>query len=135
VPVDQIEPKNSPWDQLQSARGIFIAGKSNDGTFYRVAVNEGYLRWLRFHKYKFELDLEPLEPAEAEIRCQGKWVAKCNAEDQFLQDAVEAIFSGRGPGLESSYRKIAPPPRRIQFECASLSHDVLVGLSLFIYTQ
>jgi hypothetical protein len=134
VPADQIEPENSPWEQIQSAQGIFIAGRSYDGTFYRVAVNEGYLPWLHLQGYKFELDPEPLRPEQAEVRCQGTWVATCNAEDRFLRDAVEAIFSGRGPGLESAYRKIAPPRQQIPFEWASLSRDVLVSLS-FIYKQ
>jgi hypothetical protein len=98
-------------------------------------VNEEYLSWLRLHEYKFELDPKPLEPEQAEVRCQGTWVATCNAEDRFFEDAVEAVFSGRGPGYESTFREIVPPRRQIQFEWASLSHDVLVGLSFFIYRQ
>ena len=108
VPVDQIELKNSPWDQIRSAPGILVFGKSFDATFYRVAVNNESLPWLCLNKYKFTPDLEPLEADEAEMRHQGIWAARCNAEERLLQALVETIRLGLGPGFESAFREIIP---------------------------
>jgi len=99
--------------------------------FYQVAVNRPYFPWLLLHRFKFQLELDPAKPVD--VRVHGEWVATRNADARFLQDAVEAISSGRSPGLELCYRQIAPSRLQIPLEWAILSHDILVNSSLFIY--
>jgi hypothetical protein len=126
--VDQIEPINSDWKQILSAPGIHLAGESH-GT-YRVAIDDSYLPWLEDSKFKFQPDINPLKPVDEEVSVYGKWVAKWNANFHFLQDAIEAISSGRSPGLDSCYRKHAQTSQ-VALEWAILKRD-LVTTSLFI---
>lgn len=115
-------------------KGIFIGGKSYDNTFYRVAVYEDYLPWLRLLGLKFELLLDPLEPEEAEILVRGSHVAAINAQERCLDDAVDAIITGCDPGLESRYRELVPLRLRGTLEWAIVSHEVLVGVLSFIHS-
>ena len=129
MPADQIEPINSDWKQILSAPGIHVAGKSY-GT-YRVAIDDSYLPWLSVSKFKFQPDINPLKPVDEEVSVHGEWVARWNAISRFLQDAMEAISSGRSPGLDSCYRKLARIPHQVALEWAILKRD-LVTTSLFI---
>jgi hypothetical protein len=115
-------------------KGIFIGGKSYDNTFYRVAVYEDCLPWLQLSGLKFELPLNPLEPEEAEIRVRGSHVATINAEERFLDDAIDAILTGCDPGLESRYRELVPLRLRGTLEWIIFSHEVLVGMLSFIHS-
>lgn len=68
MPVDQIEPIQSDWDQMRSAPGIHIAGSSYG--MYRVAVNESYVPWLTSNGFKFQ-HVDPAKPVNEEESVQG----------------------------------------------------------------
>jgi len=130
VPADQIEPIDSNWKQISFATGIHVAGKSY-GT-YRVAIDDSYLPWLSVSKFEFQPEIDPLKPVDEEVSVHGGWVARWNATSRFLQDAMEAVLSGRSPCLDSCYRKhAAQTSHQVALEWAILKRD-LVTTSLFI---
>jgi hypothetical protein len=75
--------------------------------FHEVAVNLSCIPW--FHSSKFDLDINynPTEPADADVRAQGAYEAKRRAEARFIERAVKASRSGpQGlgtPELRSCY--------------------------------
>lgn len=131
VPTDQIEPKISDWYQIKSARGLYVVGKCCNGNFYEVAVHESYIPWLLRHKFKFlpYLDFDRTKPADAEVRVYGIRAARRRARISFLRNIINAIRSGRSPGLVSYFRRIVPSPLRVSLEWAILNHEILVNLS------
>jgi hypothetical protein len=66
------------------------------------------------------------------VSMHGRWLARWNATSRFFQDAMEAVLSGRSPGLDSCYREHARTSYQIMLEWAILKRD-LVTISLFIY--
>jgi hypothetical protein len=126
VAEDQIEPIDSDWYQILTAPGVHV-GRKFCGR-YRVAIDNSYIPWLSDSKFKFQCDLDPLKPAEVEL-VHGKWVARRNATARWLQDAIEAIFSGKSSGLDSCYRSQKGKCQMV-LEWAILKRD-LVTTSLF----
>jgi hypothetical protein len=70
VPIAQIEPKTSNWDQIKIAPGICVIRKTYNGKFYEVAICKSYSPWLIGHEFEFKLDLyyKRTELADAEVR-------------------------------------------------------------------
>ncbi|KAH6670177.1 hypothetical protein B0J14DRAFT_113998 [Halenospora varia] len=122
IPADQIEAINSDWHQLSSAPGIHVAGKSYGS--YRVAIDDAYLPWLSVSKFKFQPDLNPMKPLEEEASVQGIRVAIWNAITRFFRDAIEAVSSGKGPGLDSVYLTHAQTSHQLALEWAILKRDL-----------
>ena len=131
APANQIESSNSNWYQVRSKPEIHVAERSNDGGYYDVAVHSLYLPWLFFHGLELNLDYNSTTPTEKDISVHGIWDATRRAHAHFLLNAVNAIRSGRGRGLEECYRGIARSNGlAISLERAILNHDILVGSSL-----
>ncbi|KAF2838463.1 hypothetical protein M501DRAFT_1016564 [Patellaria atrata CBS 101060] len=107
IPTGQIECSLSGWHQLRSAPGIYLAQKCIGDKFYEVAVNPSYVPLLQFYEFECDFNYDPVEPVDADIRIHGKSHAKKRAETRFLRNAVKAIRSGLGRGLELCYCDIA----------------------------
>lgn len=129
VPTAQIEPKTSDWDQIKTAPGICVIGKTCDGKFYEVAVCKSYSPWLVSHEFEFELDLHynRTEPADAEVRVYGILPARKRSQAYFLKNVIREISFGRGRRFEQYCRRIAPYELQIPLERAILNHHVLVN--------
>jgi hypothetical protein len=103
-----------------------------EGNFYYIAINQSYLPWLQYHHYEFMLDFHPLKPDDAEVWAYGRHMATLNAEDRYIKDAVEAIFTESDLGCEACYRRACPPRKRTTFEWAILTCNILVNPNLSI---
>jgi hypothetical protein len=135
--MKQIKLYSSFWDQIKSLPGIYTAKESDSSVFHEVAVNLSYISW--FHSSKFDLDINynPTEPADADVRVQGAYEAKRRAKARFIERAVKASRSrpqGLGTlGLRSCYIQKAELLRlRIRLEWAILNYD-MVNSPFFIY--
>lgn len=125
VPEDQIEPIDSDWKQILPAPGIHIAGKSHG--MYRVAIDDSYVAWLFWFKFKFQPDFDPLKPVDEEVSAHGEQVATRNAVARFHRDAVKAIFSRKSPQLDSCYRNLPKVPHQVALEWAILKRDMVTA--------
>lgn len=106
-----------------------MVGKCCNGKFYEVAVHESYIPWLLLSNFKFEpyIDFERAKPADAEERVYGVLAARRRAQSDFLENALNAIWSRRDQGLKSYFRRIAPSQLQTSLECAIIDHDILVN--------
>lgn len=68
--MDEIEPTNSDWRQILSALGIHVARESY--SMYQVAIDDSYLPWLSAAKFKFQPNINPLEPVDEEVSMHGE---------------------------------------------------------------
>ncbi|KKY22695.1 hypothetical protein UCRPC4_g03198 [Phaeomoniella chlamydospora] len=127
VPADHICREYSDWDCVESLPGISVLRETYDRKFFKVAVTESYIPWLKQHHFEFEIDryYDWTRPTESEVNVYGKLIAGRKSEQRFLRIATEAIWCKSSPGLESFYRGVTPSELRIALELAILNHDIL----------
>lgn len=129
VPANQIESSSSDWYQIKSKPGIHIAGRSNEGGYYEIAVHSSYLPWLS-SRGLICLDYNPITPIRDDILFHGSWEATKRAHACFLRNAVNAIRSTRSQGLKKCYRNVARSfGLEIPLERMILNYDILVIFS------
>ena len=136
VAADEIEPKDSDWGKIASTPGIYVLGKRFD-RFYEVVVDESYIPWLLYHKFRFlnraELEFllcyDPTQPTKVEVEVYG-WGG---FYVRSLGNIFKAIWSRHSQGLESCLRSIATPALQTALEWAILDRDIQVDLWIFLF--
>ena len=112
--TETILPEDFDLDRRLSSSGITvdmvpnIENHKHHGSFELVAVTRYLPRISKgLHEFQLEVDYNPSQPAEADVRIHGIIEAKRRAQVGFLSNAVKAIRSGWGTGPEQCYRDAA----------------------------